>query len=216
MINAYRTGELSLVYPLMRGVAPLLTGVIAIFWMQEWPGPVGWVGMALISLGVFALAFRPATLADPFMDMVARSPSRWPTPVSSRFTPSSTAAEPGWPAMPGRTSRGCSCWTRCRLPPTCWPREDADSCRRWRNAATAGLIGGGLSAGRLRDLGLGHDQGSSRPGRFAAGDVRAFRDSDRRPIAQGAPDTTSVGRSPGGRARRGVTEGGVTGGIHAE
>lgn len=62
MINAYRTGELSLVYPLMRGVAPLLTGVIAIFWMNEWPGAVGWIGMALISLGVFALAFRPATL----------------------------------------------------------------------------------------------------------------------------------------------------------
>jgi drug/metabolite transporter (DMT)-like permease len=62
MINAYRTGELSLVYPLMRGVAPLLTGVIAIFWMNEWPGTVGWIGMALISLGVFALAFRPAML----------------------------------------------------------------------------------------------------------------------------------------------------------
>jgi drug/metabolite transporter (DMT)-like permease len=64
MINAYRTGELSLVYPLMRGVAPLLTGVIAIFWLQEWPGPVGWLGMALISLGVFALAFRPAALGS--------------------------------------------------------------------------------------------------------------------------------------------------------
>jgi drug/metabolite transporter (DMT)-like permease len=62
MINAYRTGALSLVYPLMRGVAPLLTGVIAIFWMQEWPGVIGWVGMGLISLGVFALAFRPARL----------------------------------------------------------------------------------------------------------------------------------------------------------
>ena len=62
MINAYRTGELSLVYPLMRGVAPLLTGVIAIFWMGELPGTAGWVGMALISLGVFALAFRPTAL----------------------------------------------------------------------------------------------------------------------------------------------------------
>jgi drug/metabolite transporter (DMT)-like permease len=46
----------------MRGVAPLLTGVLAIFWMQERPGVVGWLGMALISLGVFALAFRPARL----------------------------------------------------------------------------------------------------------------------------------------------------------
>jgi drug/metabolite transporter (DMT)-like permease len=62
MINAYRSGELSLVYPLMRGVAPLLTGVIAIFWMDEWPGTVGWIGMAMISLGVIALALRPARL----------------------------------------------------------------------------------------------------------------------------------------------------------
>jgi drug/metabolite transporter (DMT)-like permease len=62
MINAYRSGELSLVYPLMRGVAPLLTGVIAIFWMGEWPSTVGWIGMAMISTGVIALALRPARL----------------------------------------------------------------------------------------------------------------------------------------------------------
>lgn len=60
MINAYRSGDLSLVYPLMRGVAPLLTGLLAIVWVGEWPGAFGWAGMALISLGVMALAFRPA------------------------------------------------------------------------------------------------------------------------------------------------------------
>jgi drug/metabolite transporter (DMT)-like permease len=59
MINAYRSGDLSLVYPLMRGVAPLLTGLLAIVWVGEWPGAFGWAGMALISLGVMALAFRP-------------------------------------------------------------------------------------------------------------------------------------------------------------
>ena len=60
MVSAYRSGDLSLVYPLMRGVAPLLTGVLAIFWMHEWPGTFGWAGMVLISLGVIALALRPA------------------------------------------------------------------------------------------------------------------------------------------------------------
>jgi drug/metabolite transporter (DMT)-like permease len=60
MINAYRSGDLSLVYPLMRGVAPLLTGLLAIAWVGEWPGVFGWAGMALMSLGVMALAFRPA------------------------------------------------------------------------------------------------------------------------------------------------------------
>jgi drug/metabolite transporter (DMT)-like permease len=58
MVNAYRTGDLSLVYPLMRGVAPLLTAVLGIFWLAELPGVFTWVGIALISAGVFALAFR--------------------------------------------------------------------------------------------------------------------------------------------------------------
>ncbi len=62
MVSAYRSGDLSLVYPLMRGVAPLLTGLLAIVWMHEWPGPLGWTGMLLISLGVIALALRPARL----------------------------------------------------------------------------------------------------------------------------------------------------------
>ncbi len=70
----------------MRGVAPLLTGVIAIFWMHEWPGTVGWVGMLLISLGVFALAFRPAATRPGLHGMVARSPSRWPMRVIALYT----------------------------------------------------------------------------------------------------------------------------------
>ena len=60
MVGAYRSGDLSLVYPLMRGAAPLLTGVLAIVWMHEWPGAAGWGGMLLISSGVIALALRPA------------------------------------------------------------------------------------------------------------------------------------------------------------
>ena len=37
MVNAYRTGELSLVYPLMRGVAPLITALLGIIWLRELP-----------------------------------------------------------------------------------------------------------------------------------------------------------------------------------
>ena len=58
MINAYRTGDLSLVYPLMRGIAPLITAVLGIFWLREMPGAYTWIGMLLISLGVIALALR--------------------------------------------------------------------------------------------------------------------------------------------------------------
>ena len=59
MVNAYRTGELSLVYPLMRGVAPLITALLGIAFLRELPAPIGWVGMLMISIGVIALALRP-------------------------------------------------------------------------------------------------------------------------------------------------------------
>jgi drug/metabolite transporter (DMT)-like permease len=58
MINAYRSGDLSLVYPLMRGVAPLITGVLGIIALREMPGLLNWLGMLLISAGVVALALR--------------------------------------------------------------------------------------------------------------------------------------------------------------
>jgi drug/metabolite transporter (DMT)-like permease len=58
MVNAYRVGDLTLVYPLMRGVAPLITGIAGIIVLQELPSVLAWIGMLLISLGVFALAFR--------------------------------------------------------------------------------------------------------------------------------------------------------------
>lgn len=60
MVNAYRSGDLSLVYPLMRGVAPLLTAIFGIVWLAELPAPFTWLGIALISAGVLALALRTA------------------------------------------------------------------------------------------------------------------------------------------------------------
>ena len=49
----------SLVYPLMRGVAPLITAVLGILWLRELPAPISWLGMLMISFGVIALALRP-------------------------------------------------------------------------------------------------------------------------------------------------------------
>ncbi|MGH6611521.1 MAG: EamA family transporter [Burkholderiaceae bacterium] len=60
MINAYRSGELSLVYPLMRGVAPLVTALLGIIWLRELPAALSWIGIVLISIGVVGLALRPA------------------------------------------------------------------------------------------------------------------------------------------------------------
>jgi drug/metabolite transporter (DMT)-like permease len=58
MISAYRAGDLSLVYPLMRGVAPLITAVAGIAVLGEMPAAVAWLGMLLVSGGVFLLGYR--------------------------------------------------------------------------------------------------------------------------------------------------------------
>jgi drug/metabolite transporter (DMT)-like permease len=53
---AYRTGDLSYVYPIMRGSAPLLTGVVAGLMLAEPLGAGGWGGILLISAGILLLA----------------------------------------------------------------------------------------------------------------------------------------------------------------
>ncbi|MEO8006898.1 MAG: DMT family transporter [Betaproteobacteria bacterium] len=53
---AYRTGDLSYVYPIMRGSAPLLTALVAGFFVAERLTRGGWAGVALISAGILLLA----------------------------------------------------------------------------------------------------------------------------------------------------------------
>jgi drug/metabolite transporter (DMT)-like permease len=53
---SYRSGELSFVYPLMRGSAPALSAVAAALLINESPSLGGWAGVLLISCGVLVLA----------------------------------------------------------------------------------------------------------------------------------------------------------------
>lgn len=53
---AYRGGDLSLAYPVMRGTAPAITAVVAAAVLGEHPTPGGWAGMLLVSAGVLMLA----------------------------------------------------------------------------------------------------------------------------------------------------------------
>jgi drug/metabolite transporter (DMT)-like permease len=53
--QGYRTGDLSLVYPLARGTGPLLSSVAAILFLGERPSAVGVVGALLIIGGVVVL-----------------------------------------------------------------------------------------------------------------------------------------------------------------
>lgn len=53
---SYQSGELSFVYPLMRGSAPALTAVAGALLINESPSLGGWAGVLLISCGVLVLA----------------------------------------------------------------------------------------------------------------------------------------------------------------
>jgi len=73
--TAYARGDLSLVYPLARGTAPLLVPPLAVLLLGERPSLVGWAGIALIALGIYTLhlpGFGGATWLGPFRAL--RSP----------------------------------------------------------------------------------------------------------------------------------------------
>lgn len=54
---AYRFGDLSQVYPLSRGVAPLIVAGLAVFVLGETLGPQAFVALLLISLGIMSMVF---------------------------------------------------------------------------------------------------------------------------------------------------------------
>ena len=57
LAGAYRAGDLSHGYPIMRGVAPLLVALVSWAWLGEVLSAGAWVGVLLICAGVLSLAF---------------------------------------------------------------------------------------------------------------------------------------------------------------
>jgi drug/metabolite transporter (DMT)-like permease len=55
LVGAYRAGDLSHGYPIMRGIAPLIVSVCALAWLGEAPAATVWVGVLLICGGVLSL-----------------------------------------------------------------------------------------------------------------------------------------------------------------
>jgi drug/metabolite transporter (DMT)-like permease len=60
--QGYRVGDLSLVYPLARGLGPMLSTAAAVLLLGERPSWLALLGAALIGLGVFVLAGDPRRL----------------------------------------------------------------------------------------------------------------------------------------------------------
>jgi drug/metabolite transporter (DMT)-like permease len=57
LAQAYRTGDLSFAYPLMRGTAPLIVTLLGVLFLREWPAPQVALGIALICAGIVSIAF---------------------------------------------------------------------------------------------------------------------------------------------------------------
>ena len=57
LAHAYRTGDLSFAYPLMRGTAPLIATLLSIVILREFPAPQVALGIVLICAGIVAIAF---------------------------------------------------------------------------------------------------------------------------------------------------------------
>src|ERR687898_16853 len=60
--RGYAVGDLSLVYPLARGTGPLLATAAAIVLFDERPSALAFVGIGLITAGVFVLTSEPGSV----------------------------------------------------------------------------------------------------------------------------------------------------------
>ncbi|PRE12341.1 DMT family transporter [Burkholderia multivorans] len=58
LVRAYRSSEFGQIYPIARGLSPLLVSVLAFAALGERPTPFGFAGIALVSLGIMSLALR--------------------------------------------------------------------------------------------------------------------------------------------------------------
>jgi drug/metabolite transporter (DMT)-like permease len=58
LIEAYRAGDLSQVYPIARGAAPLMTATAATLFVGEHLSASGWAGIAALAAGVLLLSAR--------------------------------------------------------------------------------------------------------------------------------------------------------------
>jgi drug/metabolite transporter (DMT)-like permease len=143
MVAAYRVGDLSLVYPLMRGAAPLVTAVAGIGVLGELPVPMAWIGILLISAGVFALGYRA----------LGHAPSR----SAVVFALANAAVIALYTLIDGHGARVAgNAWSYIvwlfvldGIPFTAWmlATRRASFVAHFRQRSRRAMIGGGLSAG---------------------------------------------------------------------
>ncbi len=178
LAQAYRTGDLSFAYPLMRGTAPLLVTVLGIVFLHEWPTPQVAVGIALICAGIVSIAFIRR-------ERHPRAAARWAfanAAIIACYTLVDGAGARASGAALSYVSWLCLLeglpfllWIRWRRGAdghrVSAPRRSARPARRDRQRC------------RLRHRALGDDARARRCGVRVAGDFGALRRRDRRPLA---------------------------------
>lgn len=63
LVRAMQRADLSLVFPVMRGAAPLLTAFSAMLLLGETLAPLAWVGLVIATVAVFSFALPPKGVA---------------------------------------------------------------------------------------------------------------------------------------------------------
>ena len=74
LIKALHRGDLSRVFPVMRGGAPMLVAIAAAIFLQEYLAPLGWIGLIMATVAVIVFAMpesKTATLAQKALDRSA-------------------------------------------------------------------------------------------------------------------------------------------------
>lgn len=77
LVRALQRGDLSRVFPVMRGSAPVLVAVLATLFLNEHLAPLGWVGLILASLAVISFALPEGTNISAAQKRLDRSALLW-------------------------------------------------------------------------------------------------------------------------------------------
>jgi drug/metabolite transporter (DMT)-like permease len=91
LLKGYRVADLTVVYPVARGSAPLLTAAVAVWLLGEHLGPWGLAGVLAVCGGVFLIAGGPQMLRQVLMPTGESTPSTTPS-TTPTTAPSTTAA----------------------------------------------------------------------------------------------------------------------------
>ncbi len=120
--KSYRSGDLSQVYPLFRGLAPVLVVLGAAVFANEYLSPGAMLGIGVVSIGLISITFAGGAFGK-----IPPLALRWglaPSVLIAAYTVADgTACVPL--AIPSVISCGCLCWNRFPSACGCWRKTAA-------------------------------------------------------------------------------------------